>query len=491
MGDFPVQLELLNSVPRGNRFIRDVTAAIGHTWRRSIRSYGGFWVGTCKLAGSTTELLDIFLNGLMYEIREVDAGLITWEGIISEMSVTIGKQRWVRSIFEVFNAMRSIYSSIGNSMLTNGGGESGVWTGYNAPTTLEQSTAWRTQGTYSIHIVAGADDRGAYVQQNVAITAKTPYDARLSCNVVSGTWQLAIVRADTGALLADAQTDEVGEIVLRCRVSDGNDFAGNVHMRIATVGATGEIYCDAGVFQRGAIRAETAWAEDIPSQEEFGRIEEVLLRAGMTTSAANAEVQTLLQTRAWPRSMPADEFQANFERALLQAEGPARLDITVAGYFATLNFIHTLLAGTDGASDHVNALVAESAFVTARLVETNTMPFQIDDRAPERLGDTLLDIARAGDASGNRWNIGVYEGRALDYGMANTGLSYHYRNGTLLSEAQTPVQPWLARPGWVRLDDAPVAPGFDSSNIFDDPRWLFAEEVEFQMPDQLRFRRQS
>lgn len=478
-------LGLYSSVTRGNGYLRNATRKM-RNWRRSIRRRGGFWMATAEYAGGEHELLDLFLGGLMNEVREVYGGAITWQGVIVEMELALAGLRWQRSIFEVYNAARSIYSSIGNNLLTNGGGESGVWTAYGAPTTLEQSAAWRTEGVYSIHIVTGAGARGADIQQNAAINARTPYDARVSARIVSGVWMLSVVRADTGEALADTQTSEVGEEVLRCSVNDSNEFAGNVHIRVESVDATGEAYFDAAVFQRGPVRAETSWYEDLTSIVEFGRVEEILLRAGMTTDAATAEVQTLVATHAWPRSLPPGDL-STLERELQRAPD-ATLELTLAGYWATLNFLHTTASGTDDASNHVNALAGQAEFVTPGIVQSNTLPFQIDDRAPVRIGDVLGEIADAGDAGGNLWHAGVYEGRQLHYGMVEDELSYRYRAGRLFGAAGGVTQPWLVRPGWVHLDDAPVG-RFAGGGENDDVRRVFAEEVEFEAPDIVRFRR--
>lgn len=481
-------LKLYDRVRRGNAFIRDVTENL-KGWQRSIRDPGGFWMGSARYEGTEEDKMHLFLNGLLYEMREADGGRATWEGVIAEMELSVGEMVWRRSIWNVANALRTIYSSIGDNLLTNGGGESGNWTAYNggAPS---QYTGWRTEGTYSIRIVAAAASRGAYIQQGVSVAARTPYDLRVTVNLISGLWLLVVARTDNGQALAEMQTATAGEEVLRLSIPDSNEYAGTVNIWIETVGGAGEIYCDAAVFQRGPIRAETGWYEDAASQAEFGRVEEMLLRAGMTVTAANNEAATRLREKAWPKSLPPDEFEAEFavelRRSLNVGVG---LSLTMMGHFGTMNFRHSLLKGTDEATNHVNALLAGAEFVSAGVIQSNTMQYQIEARAPVKIGDTLVEIAEAGDASGQRWSLGVFEGRRLDYMQTPQELGYRYLRGRLLDAHSGHIDPWRVRPGWVLLEDAPVGPGFPSVYASDNPRWVYANEVEFEAPDKIRFRR--
>jgi len=481
------RLELRESVKRGGAFRRDIAPLIPN-WRRSIRDPGGDWIGTGDYQGTEDDSFDFFLTGLTNEIREGALGEETWRGFISEMELTVGKVSWRRSIFDMANAVRSIYSSIGDNMLTNGGGESGPWTAYGGAT-VTQSTTWRTQGTYSIRIQAGAGAQGAYIQQNLSITATTPYDLRVSVKIVSGTWMLAVIRTDTSEALAEVQEATVGEVVMTCSVSDTSDYAGTVHIRLETIGGAGEIYADAAVFQRGPIRAETGWYENALSQAEFGRIENILLRAGMSVSAANDEVQTYLNEHAWPRSLPQDQFEVDFFHDVRQAIEAPQLSLTCVGYWATLNFRYCRTSGTDDASDHVASLIGQSEFVTAGVVQANTRLFQIEDQAPLKAGDTLAEIAAVGDDSGNHWYVGVSGDHLLDYLLVPRTPKYRYRNGMLYDIAGGQVDPWFVRPGWIYLDDMPVGPGYGSGDAADDPRWVYAAEIEFQAPDKIQFRR--
>ena len=474
-----VSIGLLTPIPRGNAFVADVTRDFGG-WRRSIADPGGFKAGTAQHTGSSRDRLDFFFNRLGYDVQEFSAGKLTWQGLVTEMTLTTAYGVWRRSLFSLFNWTKVIYASIGDNVLTNGGGESGVWLGYNAPTTLEQSTAWHTQGTYSIHIVAGAASRGAWIQQGITILALTPYDMRLSVKIISGRWLLSVVRSDNGESLAETELADVGEAVMQCSINDSSEYAGTIHIRIETVDATGEIYADAGVFQRGPIRAESNIIENPVSQSEWGRIEAILLRAAMTVEAANSEALSYNRAHAFPRTELPDSIEVAAREALLdETQQDSTLDITVAGYFATLNFRYCHVTGTADASAHVTSLATPADYVDSGQISLNTLPYQIEDRAPMPVGDELIRIAQAGDVSGNQWSIGVWEGRLLHYRPVPRELNYSMRGGVILNLAGGKVDPWNVKPGWIRLDEAPIRAPFASDDVTDDPRWQYAIEVEY------------
>jgi len=360
------------------------------------------------------------------------------------------------------------------------------------PSTIERVTTWATKGIYGMHVITDAADEGTEIENGIAIVAARAYQCRVSVRVVSGMWTLTIRRSDNDAVLAQSSTSGTGDDVLRAYVSDGNDYAGNVYVRIVASGGGAEIYADAGVLQLGPCRAETSVVTDDDAISEWGRMEDVLLFAGMSDMAAAAEVQKNVNERAWPRSLPPDEFEIEdfgIEDFGIEQGGQDRLSVLFGGYVHTLKWRYLLDGGTAGASAHVSALVGESEFVTAGVVATNSLSYQVEEKDPLLLWDALEEIVEAGDGSGNRWTGGVYAGRKFDYEAASTTLDYHYRGGQLLAVHGGAMEPWFALPGLARLDDAPVGPGEITGNMVDDPRNVFLEEVEFVAPMGLQFRR--
>jgi hypothetical protein len=257
-------------------------------------------------------------------------------------------------------------------------------------------------------------------------------------------------------------------------ISEDNTFAGNVGVRLFTPTAIGgEIYGDGGTFREGPVEAETSYYEDADSQTDYGVIEDVLLESGMSDAAANAKAYTTLKAQAWPRAKPPNEGVYG---------GKDGLSVVFYGYIYTARNRFALSTGPDTATNLVTAALAQCAYLTAGRVETNALVYQADDRAPLTCWDVLRDITLAGDASGNRWNCGVYGDRTFEYEVdpaIGGGYTGHWRDGLLWNMAGGLKEPWFALPGLVYMDDMPVGPADISGNDADDPRAVWLDELEF------------
>lgn len=481
LASLPVDLLLYDTYKRNSGELGNVKKNLGPTWRRSIRSVGGFWVATADYEGPEHEQLELFQEGLMRQVVESLGGLTTWRGFIARMELTLNGIHFIRQWETIANQVKAIYSRIGDNQFTNGSAESGAWTAYNTPTTLAQSTVWVNEGTYSCRIVADSANDGATIQTGITIVANKAYDCRVSVNLVSGTWKLEIYRTDTGATLGSTNENTTGDHVLTCSISDSNTYAGTIGVRLFCTTASGEIYGDAAVFQTAPERAETKWYTDTDSQAEYGIIEEVLLLAGESDADANDVALTEKRKRAWPRAQPPDEFGSQ-----LDSPGQTKLALTIYGDVFTMRNKYSTRSGTGGRSTHVTNLVGDSEFVTAGVIESNTRDYKIDDQAPVRIWEILRDITLAGDASGNRWLCGVFGNRKFDYRMADTALIYRARAGRLYDVSGGEVEPWLAGPGLVYLDDLPIGPPDLTGDEADDPHVKWIEEVEFNVAEWLK-----
>jgi hypothetical protein len=474
----PYGLALYDRVTNGNALIGDVTDLLQPTWRRSIRQVGDYWLGTAEIRMERSELDTLFQDGLLQEIREMTLGVETWRGAIVMMEYTRGGHTFVRDATRMANAVRSIYTSIGDNLLTNGSGESGAWTAYNGATVTQDAT-WSTHGTYSIKVVvADTAIRGATVQAGITIAANRQYLLRGSLLVTSGSWRIAVNRSDNDESLAFfSSAGATNEMSVDISIPDTNGYAGTVYVRVTSEAAAGTINLDALVFQAGPVRAETGWAWDVESITFFGRKEEILLRAGKSNADANAECASELLKRAWPQPTPPTKTKLG---GTIQDDV---LRITVSGYWAMLNWLYTTLHGTQTCAEWVAALAAlQSTFVSVGVVEANATDFYIDDRAPLRVGDVLRDVAAAGATGGAKWMIGVGADRQLNYEAVPAELTYLLRHGRLCSRSGDEIEPALVRPGWMLWEDMPIGPGWISTAVQHDPRWVYLEEVELLPP---------
>ncbi len=478
----PFSLSWLDPVPDGNAPIGEVTALLASTWRRSKRRIGGDFLGTCEIKVSDDIdrqwMDDLFIHGMLMEIRENAGGEETWRGALVRMEYTRDGDVFVRDASKMSNAIRSIYTSIGDNVLTNGSGESGTWTAYpgaDAHLLISQDSSWASHGAYSIKIqVTDTTIRGAIIQSGITIAAGKQYLLRATLRVTSGSWRLAVNRSDNDqSLCAYSTGGGTGDMVVDVSIPATNTYAGTVTVRITSEASAGIINVDAVVFQAGPCQAQTTWYLDSTSIAVHGRKEEVLLRGGKSVADANAECQTLLLDRAWPNPMPPSNSQT-----WLKQTREDTLRLTFAGYWAMLNWIYTTLHGTRTCSAWVSALAAlQSTYVAEGIIDTNGTDFFIDDRGPLKVGDLLREIAEAGDSNGAKYAVGV-DGKKLNYELVPPELSYYRQNGKLYSVATGEIEPWLARPGWALWLDMPVGPGTLTSNPQHDPRWVYLEEVE-------------
>lgn len=479
--ELPIAIELLGTSKRGGAPLGNITAKVGKTWRHSVRRVGGYWMASCTYEGDLAEMQEIFLEGMMREVRATFGGMLVWKGFLGEAALSLNGVDYYRSWLEIANRVKTLYTRIGDYYpLANPGAESGAWAALGTPSTREQSTDWYAEGDYSCHVVADSMDDGVTIESGIGISLGKYYECQVSVKIVSGTWRLMIWSAD--AKTADGSVGAVeystpGQYVMRASVPESNQDASSVDLRLYCTTSSGEIYADAAVFQEGSCGSATGWCEDTASQDEFGVIELALLKAGMDDGAANAEAQRTLAEMAWPRTQAPNEFSA-LGGGMEQAP---RLELTFFGeiFTARNKYCPMALYTTATCSEHVSNLIAACEFLSEGVVETNAMDYLIDSRAPQRIWECLRDITLAGDASGNRWQIGVNGDGTVDYRAADTTVSCRFRNGRIYNIAGGEMEAWLMQPGLCYMDDLPTGPTEISGLQADDPHVMTIDEVTF------------
>lgn len=473
--NFPVKLSLHNPAQVGG-LIMDATPKFIKDWQRSIRSVGGYWIGYSYLEGSLQEKLDLFTNGLMYEIQENVGGQMTWQGFIAEMDLMLNGQTYRRSWSGVANRTKTVYSKIGQNMITNPGCETAAWDAYNTPLTREQSSTWASEGSYSTHVITDAEGDGVFVFDDLTVDPEMNYQGRFTVNVISGNWRANLYK--TGGSVSDIVDScdllSTGIQVVELGKGAGNSEVTAITMNLFSVGGGGEIYADAAVFQLSPVRAETSWQDNIQSQSEYGIREEVLLKSGMSDDAALALTTRELARKSWATVIPPSSLL------------PTRLSenslfVTFLGYAFTLSGKNTSLIGVqDEASNQITALVEESEFISVGVVENNSLLFRLDNREVYKIWDAIADITEPGDADGNRWECGVYNDRRLFYNQCSSYPVARVRNGNILDPGGGQIQGWFAKPGFVMLDDLPRAVDF-GSQWEDTLKGAWMNEVDFSV----------
>jgi hypothetical protein len=467
----------------------------GAGWRRSIAAWGGCLYGESPFNAPGWEMEEFFLQSLYRRIVEVVGGQETWEGLIGEMTLTYSNgDVFVRSMNPVANYTKVIYQRIGQNLFANGSAESSTastWTAVGTPATLETSTAWFTNGSQSIHIITDAADEGVQIEDQLAIVAGWAYTCNVFARNVSGTWMLAVYRDDDSSIVAQRETNDVGQIALSCSIPDTNEYTGNTYVRlIDTIGA-GRAYFDSAVYRKAPYSVTTGWETDNISVDQFGRLEKIIARSAMTSTSAANIASTYVYHNAFPRTKLPDWFEVIREQRR-QNVVPESLIVSVYGYGQFLFKRKFLTAGLAGnAKDTMSTIIGLQSILSAGRLENNTQAVQIEDDETISLWDAVEDIAESGDGSGYPWMAGSYPGRVFDYHARPSTVKYDYRNGKLYHREGGLVHPAQARPNFCRIANWPEEPRMVTGVVTQDPDVVWLDEIEFVAPNTLRFRREE
>lgn len=228
----------------------------------------------------------------------------------------------------------------------------------------------------------------------------------------------------------------------------------------------------------------TAWAENESSSELYGEGCYIdVVGNNYDATAATAARDRRLTENAFPKPLPASgmAFGMGAEQDGLQ--------VYCSGFVLSMNRRYRESDTAAAAiSTQISTLVGESEFVTAGSIESNSMSVPIScAEIPSRLWDVVEDMILMGDTSGNRWIGGVYNERRFNYKLAETEITHYWRGGTLVDRAGVPVIPSLVKPNIiVQVSSAPVGTLPPGGNVFDNPKNIYVEEVEFQAPNMYR-----
>lgn len=227
----------------------------------------------------------------------------------------------------------------------------------------------------------------------------------------------------------------------------------------------------------------TAVGQDSSSQARYGIKELSLSSSQMTAAAAAAAVATEVKKKSFIGVKR--QFASGTNEALA-------LTVSMMGYGHMLGWYRYTQTGSSGTADTDAVITAVLAADPNSVLSTATTNIDSNTLAAERYHDgsrTGLDIIKMlterGDASGNRWTFGVYEGRKLTYKQAETADSRGnlgannkrlaiYRNphdpaDDLIDGSGRKLEPWEVRPDMVEFTTG--VPGYK-----------YIEQVQFSAP---------
>lgn len=232
-------------------------------------------------------------------------------------------------------------------------------------------------------------------------------------------------------------------------------------------------------------RAITVAANNTFSQGKYGIWEKVLSVGQRIPAEAENERDTYLKEHANPETSEQLSLGSgeNAPRVTLRCKGYYYwFDAYVYDYTATqasVSIYDKLLAIVQADTNAIISTDYSQMSTNATLVNE----YENDDMMALALIKTLTAL---GDASYNRYLFGVYENRRVVYAAAPTAAEYRLRLADSSQRVQTisgiNVQPWRMRPGkWLYFSDFMSGKSY-SSNLSQNPQFMFAESVTYTAP---------
>lgn len=225
----------------------------------------------------------------------------------------------------------------------------------------------------------------------------------------------------------------------------------------------------------------TGTQSDTTSQARYGIREHVLSGGIMAVGVAVDLITNYLNSYAYPQ--PTIEFvNQNVDPRI------ATLEFECLGYWHTLYWrrFNQTSGGNENVSTQIDAAItAVGQFIASTDVETNTMQIPVDNDIDRKAADVILDVARLGDTSNNRYLVGVYDDRELIYeqqGDPTDSADYHRRLGdkTVYDKGQAPILDSSIMPGkWLRAEGVFPFSVDEYSDLRDDPSVVFIESVRY------------
>jgi hypothetical protein len=232
----------------------------------------------------------------------------------------------------------------------------------------------------------------------------------------------------------------------------------------------------------------TGYSTQAQSIARYGRRETQLSMDNVPVATAQGMRSTYLARHAWPWPRPMS----------ISLDGETRLEILVAGYVFTANWMYAqaaddsegnveawiedLVGTAEGlSSDHGGSVsgAGDCQFLSTGNLATNTLQVTREIPSEIRTWSLIEDLVELGDSGGDPWRAWVDAGRELHYQEIDLAPRYYLRGGDLydIMEFNTQISPWKVRPGVVRDLTYPVSRA-ERGSMLDDARDLYVSEVE-------------
>jgi len=423
------------------------------TWTRITSSNGGYLAGSFTIANiAASDIKDFSNRFLGYMVTERAYGTTTWEGIIYRMTITLDGVEYTRTLEpNMFHNRVNVYYS--NAAIVDQ--EQLVLSYLAAPLRFQDTgqdfSAWETLVGDALYRIQVSNTNGttSWAYLGASSTVLNPNDT------------VAVYQDEARATPGWNDADPIGPPALTA-----------ISYQVVEVLLDGQ-------------RLNTGWAEIADSEAVNGTLEYVVSLGGATAAAATALRARHLNEYGWPRSRMSGGAQFSAE---VNVTGGATLTVQVAGLVATTFWTYRTATRVANIGALITGLANDCEFVTAGAITANaTLSISDAFPMPQRIGDLIQELVDQGDAAGNAYQWGVYNGALLEYEAQPTTARYFIHRRRLVDASGQIVVPQLVRPGiLVQSRNAPSGLVPVGGAAIDRPDTAYVTEVEFSAPSTLR-----
>jgi hypothetical protein len=237
------------------------------------------------------------------------------------------------------------------------------------------------------------------------------------------------------------------------------------------------------------LRATTDWGENTASQSRYGIMEKILSSGGSTSANADDIRDLYLAENARPGR----------SEELTLGGGSQRLDLECVGLAQYLqSFVYnSTTEGSQNLSAKISAVLGADPndFIAQdfSLINANTLQVPSHDNENRVAWNIIKELVSRGDASNNRWLFGIYGDRMARYAQVVDEVAYLQTlsdpGQRVFNPGGSVIEPWYILPGrWLRVLDFMTGRIADTTDLRDDPQYMFIESVNFRAPQSVVLR---
>jgi hypothetical protein len=237
------------------------------------------------------------------------------------------------------------------------------------------------------------------------------------------------------------------------------------------------------------LRLTTDWADDADSQARYGNIEKVLSTGGATATTADQLRDRYLLERARPGRSDDFTIGGGGTGVELECAGYARRLETYTYSNATVG-VQTIEAKIAAILDQDPNNILGSSNALLEASGLNVLSLDDDNRLAMNV---IKELVQLGNSSADRMLFGVYANQQTRYTTVVQQTDYTQALGDtgqrIYTELGALIEPWYVTAGkWLRITDLLVGRVQDTTDLRDDPRFLFIETATFTAPDGVALR---